>query len=76
VAVSSTERNFLDGLFEGKISTGPYAGAKIKIWDSGTYETKFWSDTKVEVTFHGKKLSGEYILRWMDKMNAWLLWKR
>ncbi|MBA7559801.1 Multifunctional non-homologous end joining DNA repair protein LigD [subsurface metagenome] len=75
VAVSSAERNLLDGMFEGKISSGPYAGAKVKILDMGTYETKSWSHTKREVILHGKKLHGEYILRWMDKMYCWLLWK-
>jgi len=76
VAVSSSQRDFLDGLFEGKISTGPYAGAEVKIWDMGTYETKSWSNTKKEVILHGKKLRGQYVLRWMDKMYCWLLWKR
>jgi len=28
------------------------------------------------VTFHGKRLRGEYVLRWMEKMESWLLWKR
>jgi len=64
------------GKFEGKIPKGQYGAGKVKIWDHGTYETKSWSNAKVEVTLHGKKLSGEYILRWMEKMNAWLLWKR
>ncbi len=76
VAVSFAERNPLDGLFEGEITIGPYAGAEVKIWDMGTYETKSWTDTKIEVTFHGKKLHGEYVLRWMEKMNSWLLWKQ
>ncbi len=75
VAVSSSQRDLDDSLFEGKISTGPYAGAEVKIWDMGTYETKSWSDTKREFILHGKKLHGEYILRWMDAMNCWLLWK-
>jgi len=63
------------GKFEGEISDG-YGTGKVRIWDSGTYETKFWSDTKIEVTFHGKRLRGEYVLRWMEKMEDWLLWKR
>ncbi|MBA7607957.1 Multifunctional non-homologous end joining DNA repair protein LigD [subsurface metagenome] len=76
VAVSSAERDLLSGLFEGKISSGLYTGAKVKIWDIGTYETKSWSNTKKEVILHGKKLRGEYVLRWMDRMYCWLLWKR
>ena len=76
VAVSSSQRDLDDSLFEGKISTGPYAGAEVKIWDMGTYETKSWSNTKKEVILHGKKLRGQYVLRWIDKMYCWLLWKR
>ena len=75
VAVSSAERSLLDGLFEGKISSGLYAGVRVKIWDMGTYETKSWSNTKKEVILHGKKLRGQYVLRWIDKMYCWLLWK-
>ena len=63
------------GKFEGKIPSGQYGAGTVIIWDQGTYETKSWSATKIEVTFHGKKLHGEYILRWMGKMNGWLLWK-
>jgi len=75
VAVSSSQRDLDEGLFEGEITTGPYAGARVKIWDMGTYGTKSWDDTKKEVVLHGKKLRGEYVLRWIDKMYCWLLWK-
>ena len=63
------------GKFEGEIPGG-YGAGKVRIWDRGTYETKFWSDTKIEVTLYGKRSRGEYVLRWMEKMNSWLLWKR
>jgi bifunctional non-homologous end joining protein LigD len=60
--------------FEGKISHG-YGAGKVRIWDSGTYETKLWSATKIELMFHGKRVSGEYVLRYMERLNGWLLWK-
>ena len=60
---------------QGKIPRGQYGAGKVAIWDRGTYETKSWIDTKIEVVFHGRKLHGEYVLRWMEKMNSWLLWK-
>jgi DNA ligase D-like protein (predicted 3'-phosphoesterase) len=63
------------GEFEGEILDG-YGAGTVRILDRGTYETDFWGDTKIEVTFHGKRLHGEYVLRWMEKMNGWLLWKR
>ena len=63
------------GKFEGKIPKGQYGAGKVRIWDRGTYETKSWGDTKIEVTFRGKRLIGDYVLRWMERMNSWLLWK-
>jgi len=64
------------GKFEGEIPKGQYGAGKVRIWDRGTYDTKFWSNKKIEVMFHGKRLRGEYILRWMEAMKCWLLWKR
>ncbi len=63
------------GKFEGEITDG-YGAGKVRIWDYGRYETKFWSDVKIEVAFHGKRLNGEYVLRWMERLNSWLLWKK
>jgi len=64
------------GTFEGKIPNGYGGPGQVRIWDRGTYETKSWSDTEIEVTFHGTRLSGDYILRWIERMNNWILWKR
>ena len=64
------------GKFEGRIPKGQYGAGRVIIWDSGTYKTISWSDNKIEVTFHGKRLHGEYLLLWMEKMGGWLLWKR
>jgi bifunctional non-homologous end joining protein LigD len=60
--------------FEGEITEG-YGAGQVTVWDLGTYEAKSWSRTKIEVTVHGKRLQGDYILRWMPKMKNWLLWK-
>ena len=76
VATSVEDHALSYGKFEGNIPKGRYGAGRVRIWDHGTYETKFWGNTKIEVTLHGKRLSGEYILRWMEKMNSWLLWKR
>src|ERR687895_2891353 len=39
--------------FAGEIPKGEYGAGKVKIWDSGTYETHKWRDDEVMVTFHG-----------------------
>ncbi len=46
--------------FEGEIPKGEYGAGTMRIWDQGTYEIHKWTDEKVEVTFHGKRLSGRY----------------
>src|SRR5450755_3497689 len=46
--------------FQGEIPKGEYGGGTMEIWDHGTYELYEWNDRKVEVTFHGERLSGRY----------------
>jgi bifunctional non-homologous end joining protein LigD len=46
--------------FHGEIPRGEYGAGTMSIWDHGTFETHLWDDKKVEVTFHGERLSGRY----------------
>ncbi len=46
--------------FHGKIPAGEYGAGTMTIWDHGTFETHLWDDKKVEITFHGERLSGRY----------------
>jgi bifunctional non-homologous end joining protein LigD len=46
--------------FEGEIPKGEYGAGTMRVWDRGTYELHKWEDRKVEVTFHGERLSGRY----------------
>ncbi|HYZ29058.1 MAG TPA: non-homologous end-joining DNA ligase [Thermoleophilaceae bacterium] len=48
--------------WEGVIPKGNYGAGTMKVWDSGTYETHEWTDTKATVTFHGKRITGRYHL--------------
>jgi bifunctional non-homologous end joining protein LigD len=48
--------------FEGEIPKGEYGAGTVTIWDHGTYETKHWDDGKIEVTLHGSRLDGSYVL--------------
>ncbi|MDQ6835395.1 MAG: DNA ligase D [Actinomycetota bacterium] len=63
--------------FEGEIPAGEYGAGRMLIWDRGTYETHKWSDEKVEVTFHGERLSGRYglfpISRGQDSEKDWMI---
>jgi bifunctional non-homologous end joining protein LigD len=46
--------------FHGEIPAGEYGAGSMTIWDHGTFETHLWEDKKVEITFHGERLSGRY----------------
>jgi bifunctional non-homologous end joining protein LigD len=46
--------------FEGEIPKGEYGAGTMRIWDQGTFDTEKWTDKKVEITFHGGRLSGRY----------------
>jgi bifunctional non-homologous end joining protein LigD len=46
--------------FHGEIPRGEYGAGTMTVWDHGTFETHLWDDKKVEVTFHGERLSGRY----------------
>ncbi len=48
--------------FEGTIPEGEYGAGAVSIWDTGTYETLHWDEGKIEVVFHGNRLSGRYAL--------------
>jgi DNA ligase D-like protein (predicted 3'-phosphoesterase) len=65
------------GHFEGTIPEGEYGAGSVIIWDNGTYDTKLWESDKIEITFHGKRLNGLYVLvpfRRAGK-NEWLIFK-
>lgn len=48
--------------FEGTIPEGEYGAGTEAIWDTGTYDTLEWGEGKIEVIFHGNRLSGRYAL--------------
>jgi DNA ligase D-like protein (predicted ligase)/DNA ligase D-like protein (predicted 3'-phosphoesterase) len=66
------------GSFEGTIPEGEYGAGTVKIWDRGTYETKEWSEEKIEFVIHGERLSGPYELVRFRKAGEknWLLFKK
>ncbi len=63
--------------FAGEIPKGEYGAGTMRIWDQGTYELHKWTESKVEVTFHGERLEGRYGLfvigREPGKENDWMI---
>jgi DNA ligase D-like protein (predicted 3'-phosphoesterase) len=65
------------GHFEGTIPAGEYGAGTVTIWDNGTYDTKLWDNDKIEIAFHGGRLTGRYVLVPFKRAgkNEWLLFK-
>jgi bifunctional non-homologous end joining protein LigD len=58
--------------FEAVIPDGQYGAGEMTIWDTGTYDTGTWSDREVKVTFHGRRVSGQYVL-FKTRGNQWMI---
>ena len=63
--------------FEGEIPKGEYGAGTMRIWDHGTFDIEKWTESKVEVTFHGERLTGRYGLfvigRDESSKNDWMI---
>ena len=77
LAVAVEDHPLEYGHFEGTIPEGEYGAGKVSIWDNGTYDTKLWEDSKIEIIFHGKRLAGHYVLVPFKRAgkNEWLIFK-
>ncbi len=63
--------------FHGEIPSGQYGAGTMLIWDRGTFDVHKWDEHKVEVTFHGERLTGRYGLfgigRGPDSEQDWMI---
>jgi len=77
LAVAVEDHPMEYGHFEGTIPEGVYGAGKVSIWDNGSYDTKHWEDSKIEINFHGKRLEGHYVLVPFKRAgkNEWLVFK-
>ncbi|MGB7789008.1 non-homologous end-joining DNA ligase [Methanoregula sp.] len=77
LAVAVEDHPLEYGTFEGEIPKGEYGAGTVTIWDSGTYETKHWDPEKIEVTLHGRRLHGQYVLVKFKRAgkNEWLVFR-
>jgi len=60
------------GAFEGEIPAGEYGAGTVSIWDEGTYDELKWSDRKVEVHLHGRRVDGRYAL-FQTRGTQWMI---
>jgi bifunctional non-homologous end joining protein LigD len=77
LAVETEDHPLEYAKFEGTIPAGQYGAGTVKIWDHGTFDTKVWDEKMVEVTLHGQRLKGRYVLVPLKRAGAknWLLLK-
>lgn len=77
LAVAVEDHPLEYGTFEGEIPKGEYGAGTVSIWDSGTYDTRHWDEEKIEVTFHGRRLNGLYVLIKFKPAgtNNWLIFR-
>jgi DNA ligase D-like protein (predicted 3'-phosphoesterase) len=77
LAIRVADHTLEYGDFEGEIPAGRYGAGTIAIWDRGTYGLHAWSEDRIEVTLHGQRYCGRYLLiRFRRKgEREWLLSK-
>lgn len=81
LAVMVPDHSLSYGSFEGTLAEGTYGAGEVRIWDDGKYETeadplKQLEKGKINITFFGLKLRGEFVLTKMhNQENNWLLIK-
>jgi len=72
IAVDDHALDYID--FEGTIPPRQYGAGKVEIWDKGSFDLTKRTATMISLTFHGKRLEGDYrLIRTKD--NNWLIFK-
>jgi bifunctional non-homologous end joining protein LigD len=81
LAVMVPDHSLKYGSFEGTLEEGTYGAGEVRIWDDGKYETeadplKQLERGKINVTFFGLKMRGEFVLTKMYRQeDNWLFIK-
>jgi bifunctional non-homologous end joining protein LigD len=56
--------------FEGRIPEGSYGAGDMFVWDTGTYQSREFTDSKVVFTLHGTRARGEHALFSIDRSRS------
>ncbi len=59
--------------FQGEIPAGNYGAGRVLIWDHGSYDCEKYTDGKLIVVFHGKRLRGRYALFRTHEEKDWMI---
>jgi bifunctional non-homologous end joining protein LigD len=58
--------------FQGDIPAGQYGAGTMSVWDAGTYECHKFEPTEVQITLHGERARGRYVL-FQTRGNDWMI---
>ena len=58
--------------FAGEIPAGEYGAGTMRVWDTGTYETHKFEPNEVQISFHGERVHGRYVL-FRTKDKNWMI---
>ncbi|MET1002871.1 MAG: non-homologous end-joining DNA ligase [Acidimicrobiia bacterium] len=58
--------------FAGEIPVGEYGAGTMRVWDTGTYETHKFEPDEVQISFHGERVRGRYVL-FRTKDKNWMI---
>jgi DNA ligase D-like protein (predicted ligase)/DNA ligase D-like protein (predicted 3'-phosphoesterase) len=77
LAVETEDHPLEYAKFAGTIPAGQYGAGTVTIWDHGTFDTKIWDEKMIEVTLHGERLKGRYVLVRLKRAGekSWLMLK-
>jgi bifunctional non-homologous end joining protein LigD len=75
LAVQTEDHPLMYLAFHGDIPEGSYGAGQMTIWDTGTYEAHEWTDKKVEMTLHGERARGRYVL-FRTRGNQWMIHRK
>jgi DNA ligase D-like protein (predicted polymerase)/DNA ligase D-like protein (predicted 3'-phosphoesterase) len=73
LAVHTEDHPMEYATFEGSIPRGEYGGGQVVIWDRGRYDTLKWTDSEVQVEFHGQRVQGRYVFFRTGDSRNWMV---
>ncbi|MCK2238585.1 MULTISPECIES: non-homologous end-joining DNA ligase [unclassified Crossiella] len=71
LAIRTEDHPLAYATFAGQIPRGEHGAGRMTIWDTGHYETRHWTGSRVEIVLHGDRANGRFLFT--RKGENWLL---
>jgi DNA ligase D-like protein (predicted 3'-phosphoesterase) len=76
LAVAVDDHDLSYAGFEGDIPEGQYGAGEVKIYDSGNYDLRERTESKIIFDLQGKRLNGIYCLIRLKDGKNWLFFRK